>query len=110
LGSFLPSDTSPQTSLEAALSDAKTPEFKWDNALGQPKAEEPQSLPGQPQVASQPQVALPPPSAQISTQIPAQPLTEQEKIPPVTKRDASQNSDIERIIVFFTDGTFKSYT
>jgi transcriptional regulator with XRE-family HTH domain len=104
LGSSLPSDTSPQMSLETVLLDAKTPESEWDNPARQPKAEEPQSLPAQ--VAFQPQVAVPPPSAQM----PAQALIEQEKIPPVTKRDASQNSDIERIIVFFTDGTFRSYS
>ena len=33
-----------------------------------------------------------------------------EKIRPASKPDSNQNSDIERIIVFFTDGTFRSYT
>ncbi|MCL2027920.1 MAG: helix-turn-helix domain-containing protein [Bacteroidales bacterium] len=33
-----------------------------------------------------------------------------QKIPSTNQRDLNQNSDIERIIVFFTDGTFRSYT
>jgi transcriptional regulator with XRE-family HTH domain len=33
-----------------------------------------------------------------------------EKIRPASKPDSNQNSDIERIIVFFADGTFKSYS
>ena len=32
------------------------------------------------------------------------------KVPLEIKQDINQNSDIERIIVFFTDGTFRSYT
>jgi len=32
------------------------------------------------------------------------------KVPLEIKQDINQSSDIERIIVFFTDGTFKSYT
>ena len=31
-------------------------------------------------------------------------------VPLEIKQDINQNSDIERIIVFFTDGTFRSYT
>ena len=33
-----------------------------------------------------------------------------EKIRPASKPDLNQNLDIERIIVFFSDGTFRSYT
>ncbi|MDR2906540.1 MAG: helix-turn-helix transcriptional regulator [Bacteroidales bacterium] len=40
---------------------------------------------------------------------PMQPIAGQEKIPLETKRDLNLHSDIERIIVFFSDGTFKSY-
>jgi len=34
---------------------------------------------------------------------------EHKKILPTDRQDKNQNSDIERIIVFFADGTFKSY-
>ncbi|MCL2416779.1 MAG: helix-turn-helix domain-containing protein [Bacteroidales bacterium] len=35
---------------------------------------------------------------------------EHDKIQPASKPDLNHNSDIERIIVFFTDGTFRSYS
>ena len=97
LGTFLPSGTSPELSSElpseTTLPDAKSPEFEWNNLDEAPRAAESQLAP------SQPQEALPPPSTPTGSG--------QIKIPPVDKRD---NSDIERIIVFFTDGTFRSYS
>ncbi|MCL2682516.1 MAG: hypothetical protein FWE63_03385 [Bacteroidales bacterium] len=41
---------------------------------------------------------------------PSTSIEQHEKAPPASKRESNQNSDIERIIVFFMDGTFKSYT
>ena len=98
LGTAHPTPSSaqdPQTSPKIA-------EFEWDNDQARPAQNvavdtDFQSVPKNDTThSSTPAVVVPI-------------INEQEKIPSATKRDSNQNSDIERIIVFFTDGTFKSY-
>ncbi len=72
---------------EPASKSTYTPEFEWDNERSKPTPVEP------------PKTPVPTPASVI----------EHEKIRPTVEPNLSQKSDIERIIVFFADGTFKSY-
>jgi transcriptional regulator with XRE-family HTH domain len=94
-----PTVQTPQTIIQ-------TPEFEWDNAGSSTEfiRSEVEGLDRK----SMPTVTVAEPQ-KISPTLPVQTSVDHEKIPPASKRDLSQNSDIERIIVFFTDGTFKSY-
>ena len=89
-----PAPTPPMA--QTSQTNRQIPEFEWDNEAETITAPEPQKMPVEPQRVSHP--------------LPVQPTNVYEKTPPENKRDLSQNSDIERIIIFFTDGTFKSYT
>ena len=79
-------NSSPQ-SAQTQQANFQTPEFEWNNEPAPPTRVEP---------------------SKISHPAPA-PTEAYEKIRPASKPDTNPNSDIERIIVFFMDGTFKSY-
>ncbi|MDR0437703.1 MAG: helix-turn-helix domain-containing protein [Bacteroidales bacterium] len=94
-------------SLQEPKLNSKIPEFEWNNEIVDtdlPLVRTSTSVPKPTEFDTDYKSA---PAASFS---PPTLVEEHEKIPPATKRDSNQNSDIERIIVFFTDGTFKSYT
>ena len=93
LGASLPS----ATLFQPPDLEPETPEFELNKETKFTPAQSSQN-----QTSVEPQKNLPP--------LPIEASPEHEKTPPATKRDFNQNSDIERIIVFFADGTFRSYT
>ncbi|MCL2414994.1 MAG: helix-turn-helix transcriptional regulator [Bacteroidales bacterium] len=76
----LPAEQAPQ------VNSLKTPEFEWEDEDFETAARN-----------------------DVATSLSTPPV-EHKKIQHTSKPDLNQNSDIERIIVFFTDGTFKSYS
>ena len=87
MGTSHPAPTSTQTS----QINLQAPEFEWDDKF--------ESAPADTSTSS------------VSNAVaePVEATDNHKKIPTTSNRESNQNSDIERIIVFFTDGTFKSY-
>ena len=79
----------------------QTPEFEWDNEVA---GADLQSVPKNILKSGTDRMSAPASStpSPISTE-------EHKKVHLAPQQNFNQNSDIERIIVFFTDGTFKSY-
>ncbi len=98
--------TLPDQPASVAKNEQKNPEFEWDNEnSAYPMQETRQQVleTSKPSVDSYPISAEPQP-------VPYPTASLNEKVSPVIDpRDLRQKSDIERIIVFFMDGTFKSY-
>jgi transcriptional regulator with XRE-family HTH domain len=98
-----------------ALSSAQTPqtnlhipEFEWNNSNIENKITDAAISTGSMSASKNATADFQRPLSEVQASVPK--IHANEKILPVAKQDLNQNSNIERIIVFFTDGTFKSYS
>jgi transcriptional regulator with XRE-family HTH domain len=113
-GGSYPAPNASTSSATIASEPTRIPEFAWDTENGTDYASTPlsdrRSAPadasrtsGSSAYSDMKQVIEP-------VEMPGFTVNKQhEKIPPSNQRDSNKQSEIERIIVFFTDGTFKNY-
>jgi transcriptional regulator with XRE-family HTH domain len=96
------------SSAETSQINSQEPEFEWDNSNIENKITDAGISTGSMSASKNAAADFQRSLSEVEASVPT--TDTNEKILPVAKQDLNQNSDIERIIVFFTDGTFKSYT